>query len=51
LELQNETAYFLQDWEFFTNENGEEYVRLNCTDANWLLDTAIVHAAAGSAND
>ena len=50
LELQNETAYFLQDWEFFTNENGEEYVRLNCTDANWLLDTAIVHAAAGSAN-
>ena len=50
LELQNETAYFLQDWQFFANEAGEEYIQLHATDANWLLDTAIVHATAGSAN-
>ena len=48
LELQNETAYFLQDWQFFANSNGEEYVRLYASDANWLLDTAIVAAFAGS---
>ena len=50
LELQNETAYFLQDWQFYANEKGEEYIQLYATDANWLLDSAIVHATAGSAN-
>jgi hypothetical protein len=50
LELQNETAYFLQDWQFYANEKGEEYIQLYATDANWLLDTAIVYATAGSAD-
>jgi hypothetical protein len=50
LELQNETAYFLQDWQFFANAAGEEYIQLYATDANWLLDTAIVYATAGSAD-
>ena len=49
LELQNETAYFLQNWEFWTDEEGAEYIRLTAFDANWLLDTAIVWAYAGSA--
>jgi len=49
LELQNETAYFLQDWEFWTDSNGAEYIRLVAFDANWLLDTAIVWAYSGSA--
>ena len=48
LELQNETAYFLQNWEFLTNTAGEEYIRLTAFDANWLLDTAIIWATAGS---
>jgi len=42
LELQNETAYFLQDWEFWADSEGAEYIRLTAFDANWLLDTAIV---------
>ena len=42
LELQNETAYFLQNWEFWTDSAGAEYIRLTAFDANWLLDTAIV---------
>jgi hypothetical protein len=50
LELQNDTAYFLQDWQFFANEKSEEYIELYATDANWLLDTAIVYATAGSAD-
>ena len=50
LELQNETAYFLQNWEFYTDSEGAEYIRLMATDANWLLDTAIVWAAAGSSD-
>ena len=50
LELQNETAYFLQDWQFYTDREGREYIQLYATDANWLLDTAIVHATAGSVN-
>jgi hypothetical protein len=50
LELQNETAYFLQDWQFYTDKDGREYIQLYATDANWLLDTAIVHATAGSVN-
>ena len=49
LELQNETAYFLQNWEFWTDSEGAEYIRLTAFDANWLLDTAIVWAYAGSA--
>ena len=49
LELQNETAYFLQDWEFWTDNDGAEYIRLMANDANWLLDTAIVWAYSGSA--
>jgi hypothetical protein len=49
LELQNDTAYFLQDWQFYTDREGREYIQLYATDANWLLDTAIVWAYAGSA--
>ena len=49
LELQNETAYFLQNWEFWTNNEGAEYIRLTAFDANWLLDTAIVWAYSGAA--
>jgi hypothetical protein len=49
LELQNETAYFLQSWEFWADSGGEEYIRLTASDANWLLDTAIVWAYATSA--
>jgi hypothetical protein len=48
LELQNDTAYFLQDWQFYTDTDGREYIQLYATDANWLLDTAIVWAYAGS---
>lgn len=48
LELQNETAYFLQDWEFWADSEGGEYIRLIASDANWLLDTAIVAAFSGS---
>lgn len=48
LELQNETAYFLQNWEFWTDGDGAEYIRLTTFDANWLLDTAIVWRYAGS---
>lgn len=48
LELQNETAYFLQDWEFWADSDGAEYIRLIASDANWLLDTAIVAAFSGS---
>jgi len=49
LELQNETAYFLQDWEFWTDSDGAEYIRLVAFEAVWLLDTAIVWAYSGSA--
>ena len=49
LELQNETAYFLQDWEFWTDNDGAEYIRLMANDANWLLDTAVVIAKSTSA--
>jgi len=48
LELQNETAYFLMDWEF-TSSGGERLVRLMGFDANWLLATRIVAYDAGSA--
>ena len=49
LELQNETAYFLQDWEFWTDSRGAEFISLVAFDAVWLLDTAIVWAYAGAA--
>jgi hypothetical protein len=49
LELQNETAYFLQNWEFWTDNDGAEYIRLMANDANWLLDTAVVIAKSTSA--
>ena len=26
LELQNDTAYFLQDWQFYTDREGREYI-------------------------
>lgn len=48
LELQNETAYFLQNWEMYADSEGAEYIQLTCSDANWLLDTAIVAAFSGS---
>lgn len=46
--LQNETAYFLKDWELISS-GGEGLVRLLAFDANWLLTTRIVAYAAGSA--
>ena len=46
--IQNETAYFLQDWEFFMDNDGAEYVRLTAFDANWLLDTRLTWAKGGS---
>lgn len=49
LELQNETAYFLQNWEFWEDASGAEFIRLTASDANWLLDTAIVLAKSTSA--
>lgn len=49
LELQNETAYFLQNWVFWEDASGAEFIRLTASDANWLLDTAIVWAFAASA--
>ena len=49
LELQNETAYFLQNWEFWTDNDGAEFIRLTAADANWLLDTAVVIAKSTSA--
>jgi len=49
LELQNETAYFLRDWEFWADVDGAEYIRLSALDANYLLDTAVVIAHSTSA--
>ena len=49
LELQNETAYFLQNWEMYADSEGAEYIQLTCSDANWLLDTAVVIAYSTSA--
>ena len=50
LTLQNETAYFVQNWNFYANAESEEYIEVYASDANWLLDTAIVYAATGSAD-
>ena len=46
--IQNETAYFLQDWEFFMDSDGAEYIRLTAFDANWLLDTRLTWALGGT---
>lgn len=46
--IQNETAYFLQDWEFLTDDDGAELVKLTAFDANWILDTRITWALGGS---
>lgn len=48
MSLIDETAYFLQDWEFIT-KGGERLIRLLAYDANWLLATRIVAYDAGSA--
>lgn len=47
LELQNETAYFVQDWELY-NDAGQHMIAVFAKDANWLLDTRIVAHYAGS---
>lgn len=49
LQLQNETAYILQDWVFYTDSKGNHLVDLYAKDLNMLLDTRIVAYAAGSA--
>ena len=47
--LQNESAYFVQDWDFY-NEKGQHMLRVYALDTNWLLHTRIIAAEAGSAN-
>lgn len=44
-----ETAYFVQDWEFYS-QNGEELVDVYAKDLNMLLETRIVNANTGSDN-
>lgn len=44
--LQNETAYFLQDWLFYTDMGGRHLIDLYAKDANCLLDSRIVGYAA-----
>ena len=46
--LQNETAYFIQDWEFYTDSQGHDLIDITATDANWLLDTRVTAWAVGS---
>lgn len=48
LTLQNETAYILQDWVFYTDSEGNHQIDLYAKDLNMLLDTRIVAYAAGS---
>ena len=48
LSLQNETAYIIQDWRFYTNRKGEQLLDLYAKDLNMLLDTRIVAYPAGS---
>ena len=48
LQLQNETAYVLQDWVFYTDRQGNHQIDLYAKDLNMLLDTRIVAFAAGS---
>ena len=49
LELQGETAYILQDWQFYTTSKSESMIGLYATDLNCLLDTRIIAYAAASA--
>jgi hypothetical protein len=44
--LQNETAYFLRDWELYADSDGRHFVDLYAKDANFLLDSRIVGYAA-----
>lgn len=48
LAIQNESAYFVQDWDLY-NDSGQHMVRLYALDANWLLFCRIVASEAGSA--
>lgn len=45
--VQEDTAYFLRDWEV-QSSGGERLIRLLAYDANWLLATRIVAYDAGS---
>lgn len=47
-QLQNETVYFVQDWDVY-NQSGQHMLRVYALDANWLLSTRIVADYAGSA--
>jgi len=47
-QLQNETAYFVQDWRFYTDAQGRDLIDVVAYDANWLLDTRIVRGTATS---
>lgn len=46
--LQNESVYFVQDWDLF-NDRGRHLLRVYALDGLWLLHTRIIAAAAGSA--
>ncbi len=48
LAVQNESAYFVQDWDLY-NDSGQHMVRLYALDANSLLEQRIVASEAGSA--
>lgn len=47
MRLQNETTYFLLDWEIY-NDGQADLVRLLAKDANFLLSTRIVAYASGT---
>jgi len=49
LSVFGETAYFVQDFEFYS-QNGEELVDVYAKDLNMLLETRIVAAASSTAN-
>jgi len=46
--LVGETAYFVQDWQVYRDDNDQLLVDIYAVDANWILDTRIVNYAAGS---
>jgi len=48
--LDGETVYFLQDWGWVMGSDGSETLRLECLDANMLLDHKIIAYAAGSSD-
>jgi len=49
IQLQNQTAYFVRDWRFYTDSRGKDFAEILAYDANYLLDGAIVNFAAESA--